>query len=187
VFFTGARTRGDLVVGEVNAGWGVARTLLSFERGDEAATNPLLFRAEFDRLVELARRTGRFDDPVIRDRIARCYARVEVMRYLGYRILTGVLEGGEIGAAASVSKLYWSEYHRELTELALDIEGLDGLAPTGKGPSRMFRADDPGADPMSSQSWWDVSLNARAGTIYAGTSEVQRNIIAEQVLGLPRD
>jgi hypothetical protein len=187
VFFTAARTRRDLVVGEVDGGWGVARALLSFERGDEAATNPLLFRAEFDRLLELARRTGRINDPVIRQRIARCYARVEVMRYLGYRILTDVLGGGEIGAAASVSKLYWSEYHRELTELALDIQGLDGLAPRGKRPSRMFRADDPGADPMSSQSWWDVSLNARAGTIYAGTSEVQRNIVAEQVLGLPRD
>jgi alkylation response protein AidB-like acyl-CoA dehydrogenase len=164
----------------------VSRTLLGFERGDEAATNPLLFRAEFDRLVELARRTGRICDPVIRQRIGRCYARVEVMRYLGYRILTEVLSGAEIGAAASVSKLYWSEYHRELTQLALDIEGLDGLAPVGKAPSRSFRADDPGADPMSSESWWQVSLNARAGTIYAGTSEVQRNIIAEQVLGLPR-
>jgi alkylation response protein AidB-like acyl-CoA dehydrogenase len=186
VFFTGARTRADLVVGEVNDGWSVSRTLLGFERGDEAATNPLLFRAEFDRLVELARRTGRFDDPVIRQRLGRCYARVEVMRYLGYRILTEVLDGAPIGAAASVSKLYWSEYHRELTELALDIEGLDGLAPSGKGPNRPFRSDDPGADPMSSEVWWQVSLNARAGTIYAGTSEVQRNIIAEQVLGLPR-
>jgi alkylation response protein AidB-like acyl-CoA dehydrogenase len=187
VFFTGARTRRDLVVGEVGGGWAVARTLLSFERGEEAATNPVLFRAEFDRLVELARRTGRICDPVIRQRIARCYARVEIMRFLGYRILTDVLEDKEIGAAASISKLYWSEYHREITALALDVQGLDGLAPVGKGPSKMMRADDPGADPASSNSWWQVSLNARAGTIYAGTSEVQRTIVAEQVLGLPRD
>jgi alkylation response protein AidB-like acyl-CoA dehydrogenase len=93
-----------------------------------------------------------------------------------------------VSAAASVSKLSWSEYHRDLTGLAvaLDIEGLAGLIPTGKGPSRAQRADDPGSDPASANAWWQVSLNARAGTIYAGTSEVQRNIIAEQVLGLPR-
>ncbi|HVV08165.1 acyl-CoA dehydrogenase family protein [Amycolatopsis sp.] len=187
VFFTGARTRRDLVVGEPGQGWQVAKTLLTFERGEEAATNPILFRAELDRLTELARLTGRAGDPVMRQRIAWCYARVEVMRYLGYRILTGVLSGEEIGHAASVSKLYWSEYHRVVTQLALDLLGLDGLALTGKAPSRHMRADDPGADPASSNSWWQVSLNARAGTIYAGTSEVQRTILAEQVLGLPRE
>ncbi|MCU1613534.1 MAG: putative acyl-CoA dehydrogenase [Frankiales bacterium] len=187
VFFTGARTRGDMVVGAVGGGWAVAQTLLTFERGEEAATNPLLFRAELDRLMELARRTGRANDPVLRQRLARCYARVEVMRYLGYRILSDVLAGDEIGHAASVSKLYWSEYHREVTQLALDVEGLDGLIPVGKGPSRPMRADDPGADPLSTNSWWQVSLNARAGTIYAGTSEVQRTILAERALGLPRE
>jgi alkylation response protein AidB-like acyl-CoA dehydrogenase len=109
------------------------------------------------------------------------------MRYLGYRILTDELEGKELSAAASVSKLYWSEYHRQVTQLALDVQGLAGLIPLGKGPSRHLRADDPGGDPLSSNAWWQVSLNARAGTIYAGTSEVQRTIIAEQVLGLPRE
>jgi hypothetical protein len=187
VFFTGARTRRDLVVGTVGGGWSVAQTLLTFERGEEAATNPLLFRAELDRLLELARRTGRADDPVLRQRLARCYARVEVMRYLGYRILSDILAGDAMGHAASVSKLYWSEYHREVTQLALDVEGLDGLIPLGKGPSRPMRADDPGADPGSTNSWWQVSLNARAGTIYAGTSEVQRTILGERALGLPRE
>jgi alkylation response protein AidB-like acyl-CoA dehydrogenase len=123
---------------------------------------------------------------VIRQRLGRAFARVEVMRYIGYRILTDVLDGKEMSSAASVSKLYWSEYHRQVTQLALDIEGLAGLIPVGKGPSRASRADDPGSDPASSNAWWQVSLNARAGTIYAGTSEVQRNIIAELVLGLPR-
>jgi alkylation response protein AidB-like acyl-CoA dehydrogenase len=112
VFFSGARTRRDLVIGPVGAGWEVARTLLAFERGEEAATNPLLFRAEIDRLLELARRTGRAADPVLRQRLARCYARVEVMSYLGYRIPSDVLACGELGHAASVSKLYWSEYRR---------------------------------------------------------------------------
>jgi alkylation response protein AidB-like acyl-CoA dehydrogenase len=187
VFFTGARTRADLVVGPVHGGWAVTRTLLAFERGEEAATHPLLFRAEFDRLARLAQHTGAIADPVIRQRLARCYARVEVMRYLGYRILTEVLENKEVSAAASISKLYWSEYHQEATRLALDIEGLAGLIPVGKGPSRMMRTDDPGADPLSTNSWWQVYLNSRTGTIYAGTSEVQRTILAEQLLGLPRE
>jgi alkylation response protein AidB-like acyl-CoA dehydrogenase len=187
VFFDGARTPLDMVVGAPGDGWKVAGTLLTYERGEEAATNPILFRAELDRLVALAQRTGRAADPVIRLRLTRCRARVEVMRFMGYRILSDVLAGGELGHASSVSKLYWSEYHRELTELALDIGGLDGLVPVGKPPSRPMRADDPGADPGSSRSWWEVSLNARAGTIYAGTSEVQRTILAERALGLPRE
>jgi alkylation response protein AidB-like acyl-CoA dehydrogenase len=109
------------------------------------------------------------------------------MRFLGYRILTGVLAGEELGHASSMSKLYWSEYHREATQLALDIQGLSGLVLAGRGPSRPFRADDPGTDALSTSSWWQVSLNARTGTIYAGTSEVQRTILAEQALGLPRE
>jgi alkylation response protein AidB-like acyl-CoA dehydrogenase len=187
VFFTGARTPASQVVGEVDRGWSVAKALLTYERGEEAATNPLLFRAEVDRLCELARRTGRSEDPVIRQRLAWCHARVEVMRWLGYRILTEVLSGNDMGHAASVSKLYWSEYHRVATQLALDIQGLAGLDLHGKAPTRHFRADEPGSDPSNTNSWWQVSLNARAGTIYAGTSEVQRTILAEAALGLPRE
>ena len=185
VFFTGARTPADLVVGPPGEGWKVAMTLLGHERGEEAATNPILFRAELDRLLALAAERGRDHDPLIRQRLAWCYARVEIMRYLGYRILTQVHSGTELGAAASVAKLYWSEYHVAATELALDIQGLDGLVPQGRGPLRAVRTDDPGA-PNSSGSWLGAFLNARAGTIYAGTSEVQRNILAETVLGLPR-
>ena len=124
----------------------MSKTLLTLERGEEAATNPILFRAEFDRLAELARRTGAIKDPVLRQRLGAAFARVEVMRSIGYRILTDVLDGKEMSTAASVSKLYWSEYHREVTQLALDIEGpLAGLVPAGKGPSRLHpRADEPG-------------------------------------------
>jgi alkylation response protein AidB-like acyl-CoA dehydrogenase len=186
VFFTGARTPADLVVGAPGEGWKVAMTLLGHERGEEAATNPILFRAELDRLLALAAERGRDRDPLIRQRLAWCYARVEIMRYLGYRILTQVHQGTDLGAAASVAKLYWSEYHVAATELALDIQGLDGLVPQGRGPLRAVRTDDPGA-PNSSGSWLGAFLNARAGTIYAGTSEVQRNILAETVLGLPRE
>jgi alkylation response protein AidB-like acyl-CoA dehydrogenase len=186
VFFAGARTAADNIVGPEGGGWPVAMTLLGHERGEEAATNPILFRAELDRLFALARERGRDRDPVIRQRLAWCYGRVEIMRYLGYRILTQVLGGQELGAAASVAKLYWSEYHVAATELALDIEGLDGLIPAGRGPLRAVRTDDPGA-PNSTGSWLGAFLNARAGTIYAGTSQVQRNILAERVLGLPKE
>jgi alkylation response protein AidB-like acyl-CoA dehydrogenase len=186
VFFTGARTPADLVVGAPGEGWKVAMTLLGHERGEEAATNPILFKAELDRLFALAADRGRDRDPLIRQRLAWCHVRVEIMRYLGYRILTQVQNGTDLGTAASVAKLYWSEYHVAATELALDIQGLAGLVPEGRGPLRAVRTDDPGA-PNSSGSWLGAFLNARAGTIYAGTSEVQRNILAETVLGLPKE
>src|SRR5262245_60828889 len=108
VFFDGARTETANIVGDVNGGWAVATALLGHGRGEEAATNPIFFRYELDRLVELAREHGRIDDPIVRDRLAWCYERVEIMRYLGYRILTQYLRDGELGAAASISKLYWS-------------------------------------------------------------------------------
>jgi alkylation response protein AidB-like acyl-CoA dehydrogenase len=186
VFFTDARTPAAHVVGAVNDGWTVAMTLLGHERGEEAATNPILFRAELDRLFDLAKQAGRDRDPLIRQRLAWCYGRVEIMRYLGYRILTQAVKGEELGPAASVAKLFWSEYHVKATELALDIEGLPGLVPVGRGPLRAVRTDDPGA-PNSTGSWLGTFLNARAGTIYAGSSEVQRDILAERVLGLPKD
>lgn len=186
VFFTGARTAAENVVGAPGEGWKVAMTLLGHERGEEAATNPILFRAELDRLLTLAAERGRNRDPLVRQRLAWCYARVEIMRYLGYRILTQLHNGTDLGPAASVAKLYWSEYHVAATELALDVQGLDGLVPEGRGPLRAVRTDDPGA-PSSSGSWLGAFCNARAGTIYAGTSEVQRNILAETVLGLPKE
>ncbi|WP_206342940.1 acyl-CoA dehydrogenase family protein [Streptomyces ureilyticus] len=186
VFFSGARTRADLVVGEVNNGWAVAQSLLGVERGEEAATNPILFKAEVERLVDLAREYGKDQDPVVRQRIAWCWSKVEIMRYLGYRILTGWLRGAEPGPESSIAKLYWSEYHTEVTDLAMDIMGLHAQVPVGRPPLRTYRTDDPGAA-NSSASWSTTYLIARSGTIYAGTSQVQRNILAEKVLGLPRE
>ena len=187
VFLTDARTGADEVVGQVNGGWAVSKTLLVYERGEEAATNPILFRAEVDRLIALARERGADADPVLRRRLADSLMRVEVMRFLGYRILTGVLKGAAPGPEASVSKLYWSEHHQRVTNLALDVLGLGGLVPHGRPPMRHYRADDAGAPPDSTASWQGTWANAIAGTIYAGTSEVQRNILAEQTLGLPRE
>jgi alkylation response protein AidB-like acyl-CoA dehydrogenase len=186
VHFEGARTAAANVVGEVNGGWAVANSVLGLERGDEAATNPVLFRAELDRLLQMAAERGRLGDPRMRDRLAGAYIRVEIMRFLGYRILTGVLSSGRIGPEASISKLYWSEYHRDVTRLAVDLLGAAATTPEGRAPVRGYRADDPGA-PNSSASWVGALYNGVADTIYAGTSQVQRNILAERVLGLPRE
>jgi alkylation response protein AidB-like acyl-CoA dehydrogenase len=126
------------------------------------------------------------EDPVIRQKLAWCYSKVQVMRYLGMRVLTQFLAGHQPGPDAAITKLYWSEYHQVVTELGVDILGADALVPSGRHPSSAFSADDAGA-PNSSSSWVDTFLNARAGTIYAGSSQVQRNILGEMVLGLPKE
>jgi hypothetical protein len=186
VFLDGAETAAGNVVGAVGEGWTVAQTLLGFERGDEAATNPILFRAEYDRLVDLAAESGVLDDTMVADGLARLRVEVEVMRFLGYRILTRYLDGEPPGPESSVSKLYWSEYHQRAATFALDLLGPRALVLDGRAPLRPVRTDDPDA-PNSTASWVGAYLNSRAGTIYAGTSEVQRNILAERVLGLPRE
>ena len=185
-FFTDARTPRENVVGEVNGGWAVAMTLLGYERGESAAVLPIRFEADLDRLLALAKERGRSDDPLIRQRLAWCYSKVQIMKYLGWRALTAWLAGGHPGPEASISKLYWSEFHKVETELAIDIIGLDALVPSGRTPSSAFGVDEVGA-PNSTASWTGTFMGARAGTIYAGTSQVQRNIIGEMVLGLPKE
>ncbi|MGZ4683905.1 MAG: acyl-CoA dehydrogenase family protein, partial [Acidimicrobiales bacterium] len=186
VFFSDARTAAGNVVGSAGSGWAVAMTLLGYERGEAAATFPIMFRTELDRLLKMAEETGQSADPVIRQRLAWAYSKVEIMRFLGMRTLTKYLQGGHPGPDASIFKLYWSEYHRLVTELAVDILGADAMTPSGRWPSNAFQADDAGA-PNDSASWVGSFLVARAGTIYAGTSQVQRNIIGEMVLGLPKE
>jgi alkylation response protein AidB-like acyl-CoA dehydrogenase len=186
VFFTDARTAAANVVGEVNGGWAVAMTLLGYERGGRAATTSILYQNELDRLLDLARLYGRTEDPRIRQRLAWCYSEVQIMRYLGYRTLTGFLSGARPGPEASISKLFWSEYHQVATELAMDIMGPDGLAPSGAGSLSVFAPDPPGT-PNSTASWEATFLNARGGTIYAGSSQIQRNILGEMALGLPKE
>jgi alkylation response protein AidB-like acyl-CoA dehydrogenase len=185
-FFTDARTAKENVIGEPNGGWAVAMTLLGYERGEAAATLPIQFRTELDRLIALAREHGKVDDPIIRQRLASCYTKVEIMRYLGMRTLTGYLAGAHPGPGAATFKLSWSEYHQRVTELAVDLLGADALTPSGRWPASSFQTDDPGA-PNDSASWVGTSYNARAGTIYAGSSQIQRNIVGEMVLGLPKE
>ncbi|GAC1532875.1 MAG: acyl-CoA dehydrogenase family protein [Acidimicrobiales bacterium] len=186
VFFTDARCPKGDVIGEVNGGWAVAMTLLGYERGESAAVQPIRFRADLDRLFDLAREHGCSEEPVFRQRLAAAYTSVEIMRYSGYRALTGWLKGGQPGPEASISKLFWSEYHKVETELAMDLIGLASLAPSGRHPSSSFQTDDVGA-PNDTASWAGVFLNARAGTIYAGSTQIQKNIVGEMVLGLPKE
>src|SRR4051812_43950770 len=186
VFYTDATTPKDEVVGGVNNGWAVAMSLLGYERGAGAATTPIRFQGEIDRLFLLAKERGVDQDPVIRQKLAWCYSKVQIMRFLGLRVLTQFLAGHQPGPDAGITKLYWSEYHQVVTELGVDILGADALVPTGRRPSSAFQTDDAGA-PNSSASWVTTFLNARAGTIYAGSSQIQRNIIGEMVLGLPKE
>ncbi len=187
VFFTEARTARDNVIGEPNGGWAVAMTLLGFERGEAAATQSIAFRVELDRLTELARDRGVLDDPLIRQQMAWCHTKVEIMRWNGQRVLTRFLAGESPGPEAALGKLFWSEYHRVVTGLAVDILGPSALAPEGTPPMSAFSTDAPGTPATDVRSWTDTFLNARAGTIYAGSSEIQRNILGEMVLGLPKE
>ncbi|HUF97864.1 MAG TPA: acyl-CoA dehydrogenase family protein [Ilumatobacter sp.] len=186
VFYTDATTPVDHIVGGLNDGWRVAMTLLGFERGEAAATGPIRFRGEVDRLLLLAKERGVNNDPVIRQRLAWAYGQVQIMRFNGMRVLTQFLQGHHPGPDAAISKLYWSEYHKLVTELALDIIGAEAMTPSGREPSSAFSTDDAGA-PNTTGSWVGTFLNARAGTIYAGSSQVQRNIVGEMVLGLPKE
>lgn len=186
VFYTDATTPKDHVVGGVNDGWRVAMGLLGFERGEAAATMPIRFQAELDRLFALARERGVASDPLVRQRLAWAHSQVQIMRWSGMRVLTGFLAGRHPGPDAAISKLFWSEYHRVVTELAVDIYGAGALVVEGRPTSSAFQTDDVGA-PNSTASWVNTFLNARAGTIYAGTSQIQRNIIGEMVLGLPKE
>jgi hypothetical protein len=186
VFFTDARAPRDHVVGQINDGWRVAMALLGYERGKDAALTPIQFRTELDRLFAYARRLGANADPLLRRRLVEAYERVEIMRFLGYAALTRFSQGRPPGPDAAITKVWWSEHHRKVTELAMDMMGAPGLVAEGRQPSSAFRSDDPGA-PNSTASWQSVFLTARAGTIYAGTSEIQRNIIGEMILGLPKE
>jgi len=186
VFFEDARAAKGNVVGEVNVGWTVAMTLLGFERSVGATTDAIRFRADLDRLFALARDKGKTNDPRIRERLAWCYGRVEIMRYRGYQALTRFLKGENPGADSAITKLIWSEYLQEETTLAMEILGADVLTPSGPGTNGAITATDPGT-PNTSRAWVESALASRASTIYAGSSQIQRNIIGEQILGLPKE
>jgi len=168
VFFTGARTAADLVVGEPGAGWGVAMGLLGFERGVSTLGQQVGFRRELDSLIAVARANGAVDDPIIRDRLARADAELEVIRLNALRTLSEE----QAPQQASIAKLLWATWHRTLGEIAMDVLGAGGLE---AGPG--YDLDE----------WQKLFLFTRSDTIYGGSDEIQRNILAERVLGLPRE
>ncbi|HET6153579.1 MAG TPA: acyl-CoA dehydrogenase family protein [Marmoricola sp.] len=168
VFFTGARTAADLIVGEPGAGWGVAMGLLGFERGVSTLGQQVGFKRELNALLDLARANGSYEDPVVRDRLAKAVVELEVIGLNALRTLSEE----QAPQQASVAKLLWATWHRTLGELAMLVRGTDALT-AGAG----YDLDE----------WQRLFLFTRADTIYGGSDEVQRNILAERVLGLPRE
>ena len=166
VFFTDARTDADLVVGEPGDGWRVAMGTLQFERGVSTLGQQIRYARELSGLVELAKNTGSIADPLIRERLTRAWAGLQAMRSFAMATMDDERPGQD-----SVSKLLWANWHRDLGELAMAINGKAGMV----------------LDGGEFDEWQRLFLFSRADTIYGGSNEVQRNIIAERVLGLPRE
>jgi alkylation response protein AidB-like acyl-CoA dehydrogenase len=166
VFFDDARTEADLVVGEPGDGWRVAMGTLTFERGVSTLGQQIEYARELSAVADLAKRNGAADDPLIRERLTRSWVGLRTMR--SYALATmDVEQPGQ----DNVSKLLWANWHRELGDIAMDVAGHDGLTLTD-GEFDEFQR---------------LYLFSRADTIYGGSNEIQRNIIAERVLGLPRE
>ncbi|MDP9117663.1 MAG: acyl-CoA dehydrogenase family protein [Actinomycetota bacterium] len=178
VFFDDARTAASLVVGEPGDGWRVAMGTLGFERGVSTLGQQVGFRRELDRIIALARRNGAAQDPVLRERLSRAWMELEVMRAHAVRTLASVTAGaGTPGPEASVAKLLWAPWHRNLGELAMQVRGADSMIAAGSTDAQHGGLDE----------WQRLFLFTRADTIYGGSDEIQRNIIAERTLGLPRE
>jgi alkylation response protein AidB-like acyl-CoA dehydrogenase len=165
VFFDEARTAAAHVVGAPGDGWRVAKATLAIERGAAMLGQQVGFRRELTDLAQLARRTGAADDPVTRDRLARAWIGLQVIRAYALDTLTGNDE-----SRASVLKVLWSRWHRDLGELAMTVAGTGALA---AGSAEFDR-------------WQRLFLFSRADTIYGGSDEIQHDIIATRALGLPR-
>ncbi|WP_084704819.1 acyl-CoA dehydrogenase family protein [Phaeacidiphilus oryzae] len=171
VFFDGARA--VEVVGEEGAGWKVAMTLLSFERGAGMLARQIGYERELDRIVQEARQNGAAKDPVLRERIVRQWADLRVLRCNALATLGGSDPAAAAGAA-SAAKLLWAGWHQRLGELALAV----------RGPSGALRPAAPGAAHLDEAQY--LALFSRADTIYGGSDQIQRDVLATRVLGLPR-
>ncbi|MGH1492806.1 MAG: acyl-CoA dehydrogenase family protein [Acidimicrobiales bacterium] len=186
VFYTDATCPKENVLGGVNNGWAVGNTLLGYERGVGATTTSLGYRAELNSYIDMAREAGKLDDPLVRQEIAKFHSKVEIMRYRGMQALTRFLADKQPGPETSIGKLFWSQYHQEITESAMNVLGADAMVGFGE-ETRGGLAAPPIGTANTAANWMASFLIARPGTIYAGTSEVQRNIIGERVLGLPKE
>jgi len=193
VFFTDARCSKENVVGGLNNGWSVAMTTLGFERGTSATTGYRRFESELRHIIEIAKANGTINDPMIRQRLALAYSKVQIMRINGLRSLTSVVHNRTdfgVTALGATNKIFWSEYHQQVMKLAMDI----------LGPSAQLLQGDPGEE-ESIPGYGRRAVNpiypanalqssfffSRSETIWGGTSQIQRNIVGERVLGLPKE
>jgi alkylation response protein AidB-like acyl-CoA dehydrogenase len=196
VFFTDARCRQDAVVGGVNNGWKVANSTLAFERGQSATTGYRRFAEEYRLLVEAATANGAIADPLVRQRLMTYYTKIQILRINGLRNLSATLSATRSGSKdmgtvvlGATNKMFWTEMHQAAMELALDIFGPDSMLidtgpPAGGWPGAQRdkrRAGYP-VSPMMSSFFF-----SRSETIWGGTSQIQRNIVGERVLGLPKE
>jgi len=175
VFFDGAVARAEDRIGDEGDGWRVAMALLGYERGVSTLAQQMHFRNELDEIIAAAKANGLAHDPITRQKIAKAHAGLKIMRYNALRMLADDGEGAEAGAlsgAAYTYKLYWSRWHSDLGELAMDVLGQAGEI--GANEERM--------PPLPT-----MYLMSRSDTIYAGTDQIQRNLISERALGLPRE
>ena len=193
VFFTDARCPKENVVGGVNNGWKVAMTTLGFERGTSATTGHRRFEKELEVIIDKAREHGRTEDPLVRQEIAKAWSKVQIMRINGLRTLTSVVQNRkDLGVAAlgATNKMFWSEYHQHAMNLAIDVLGPEGQLLTGD-PS--VEESVPGYGARRTNEHYPASVLqssfffSRSETIWGGTSQIQRNIVGERVLGLPKE
>ncbi len=171
VFFDDVRTDAANVIGEPGDGWRIAIGTLGFERGVATLGLQIAFRDELDRLIAEAKANGAYERPVLRDQLTRASIEIEIMRFGAIRSLDGVASGVP-GPESSITKLFWARWHRRLGELAMEVRGTRSLI--------ALQA------PYELDEWQRLFLFSRADTIYAGSDEIQREIIADRVLSLPK-
>jgi alkylation response protein AidB-like acyl-CoA dehydrogenase len=189
VFMTNARAEKSDLIGQLGQGWAIAQTTLSYERGGNSLARVTRYAGAFGQLAKAARglrRGGRplLEDPVVRAKIGRIYAELEVQRYAALRILSALEKGQSPGAASSITKLSYSEFEKRYYELAEEILGPYGQLTAGLGDGMALDVDTSSG---VRGTWATAFLWSRAGTIYAGSSEIQKNVIGERVLGLPKE
>ncbi len=191
VFFTEARCPEENVIGGLNNGWKVAMTTLGFERGTSATTGYRRFEKELDLIIDEAKRTGAIDNASVRQRLMKSYSRMQIMRINGLRSLSSIVQNKKdfgVSALGACNKMNWSEYHRDTMELAMDVLGPEAQILTGEGvenvPGYGRRATSETYPASALQSSFFFS---RSETIWGGTAEIQRNIVGERVLGLPKE
>ena len=189
VFFTNVRCPKENVIGGVNNGWKVAMTTLGFERGTSSTTGHRRFKKEFAEILEVARESDRSGDPLTRQGLARSWSKIKIMEINGYRTLTDVLNGTHTTAKlGACNKMFWSEMHQEMLDLAMDIYGMKGQILLGATDGETVL---PGARRAKAaypvNNLQSLYFFSRSETIWGGTAEIQRNIVGERALGLPKE